>query len=155
MRKIATGPERGSWSTGMAVFILKANLERSQTRKMPISSAFWRDFGVVCFTVAREGSSDGESKTTHLDGIASWPLRAGGSLRACGGDFLCHGRRGVPEPEVPADDVSAGSSRLDDWSAGARGRSGSRKRGIYPTVAADAGQGAGKKQEHRSGNARG
>src|SRR2546429_683223 len=147
-RRPRARPERGSWSTGTEVFILKANLERSQTRTMPISSVFWCDFGVVCFTVAREGSSDGESKTTHVDGIASWPLRAGGSLRACGGDFLCDGRRGVPEPQVPADDVSAGSSTLVERGAGARGRRGSRKRGIYPTVAADAGQEAREEQEH-------
>src|SRR5436853_4526595 len=152
-RRPRTRPERGSWSTGTEVFILKANLERSQTRTMPISSVFWCDFGVVCFKVAREGSSDGESKTTHVDGIASWPLRAGGSLRAGGGYFLCDGWREFPEPEIPAEDLSAGSSGLVGWGAGARGRSGSRNRGIDPAVAADTRQGAGEKQEHRSGNA--
>src|SRR2546423_10039483 len=131
-RRPRTRPERGSWSTGTEVFILKANLERSQTRTMPISSVFWCDFGVVCFTVAREGSSDGESKTTHVDGIASWPLRAGGSLRAGGGDFLCDGGGGFSEPEIPAEDLSAGRRGLVGWGAGGGGRGGRRERGIGP-----------------------
>src|SRR5713226_5856682 len=98
--------------------------------------------------VAREGSCDGVSKTTHVDGIARWSLRAGG------GNFLCDGNENSGA-EVPAENLSAGSGGLVEWRAGARGRSGSRKRGIDPAAAADAGQSAGEKQEHRSGDARG
>src|SRR5712692_7280673 len=148
-----TRPERGSWSTGTAAFISKANPKRSPNPKILISSAFWCEFRVVCFTVTREGSSDGESKTTHVDGIARWPLRAGGSLRAGGGDFLCDGTW-IPRAEVPVEDLFAGGSGFVGWSASARGRSGSRKRGIHTVDAADAGQGAGEKQEHRSDDAR-
>src|SRR2546429_9119842 len=135
-RRPRTRPERGSWSTGTEVFILKANLERSQTRTMPISSVFWCDFGVVCFTVAREGSSDGESKTTHVDGIASWPLRAGGSLRAGGGDFFCGGWGEFSGAEIPAGDLSGRSSGRVGWGVGVRGGSGSPERGIASGVAA-------------------
>src|SRR2546429_9806047 len=129
-RRPRTRPERGSWSTGTEVFILKANLERSQTRTMPISSVFWCDFGVVCFTVAREGSSDGESKTTHVDGIASWPLRAGGSLRACGGGFFFGGGRGgggCPRTGVGA--FSRGSALVVGGGRGGGG-GGGRGRGV-------------------------
>src|SRR2546429_5503671 len=123
-RRPRTRPERGSWSTGTEVFILKANLERSQTRTMPISSVFWCDFGVVCFTVAREGSSDGESKTTHVDGIASWPLRAGGSLRACGGGFFFLGGGGGVWTRVRAE---RGCSRGADVVVGGVARRGRRR----------------------------
>src|SRR5882757_6815931 len=105
--------------------------------------------------VAREGSSDGKSKTTHMDGIARWPLRAGWAVCACGGNLLRDGWRRSPEPEVPAKDVPAGSSAFDKWSAGTIGWGGSRKRGINPVDEEDAWEGSGQKQEHRSSDARG
>src|SRR6266702_659998 len=97
--------------------------------------------------VAKEGSSDGESKTTDVDGITRWPLRA------CGGDFLRDGR-GNSGAEIPAEDLSAGGRGLVKRSTSARGRSGGRKRGIDPAAATDAGQAAGKEQEDGSGDAR-
>src|SRR6267378_1196863 len=100
-----------------------------------------------------EGSSDGVSKTTHVDGIARRPLRAGWPLRAGGGNFLCDGNENSGA-EIPAENLSAGSSAFVNWSTSAIGWSGSWERGIDPAVAADAGQGAGQKQEHRSGDAR-
>ncbi len=83
-----------------------------------------------------------------MDGIAGRPLRAGWTFRACVGDFLRDGRRGIFESEVPAEDLSAGSSTFVEWGSGACGRSGGGKRGIHSAVAADAGQGAGKEQEY-------
>src|SRR6266851_3253334 len=105
--------------------------------------------------VAKEGNSDVESKTTDVDGIAGWPLRAGRTFRACVGDFLRDGRRGIPGAEVPDQDVSAGSGTFVERGAGAGGRGGSGKRGIHPAPPTNSGQGAGQKQEHRSGDARG
>src|SRR6266849_8037000 len=151
-RRPRTRLEHASWSTGTAASVSKANPERSPTPKTLISNDFWCEFGVACFTIAKEGSSDGASKTTYVDGIARWPVRAGGPFRAWGGNFLCNG--GAAGAEVPAEDVSAGSIRVGERGAGARGRGGSRKRGINPAVAADAGKGSAEEQEHRSGDAR-
>src|SRR5258708_15630133 len=106
-RRRRTRPGRVSWSTGTAASISKANPERSPTPQTRISSDFWCEFRVVCFTVAKEGSSDGASKTTHVDGIARWPLRAGWSLRAGGGGFLCDGAW-IPRAEGSAEDLFFG-----------------------------------------------
>src|SRR5260370_36858758 len=104
-RRPRTRLERASWSTGTAASISKANQERSPTPKTLISNVFWCEFGVVCFTIAKEGSSDGASKTTHVDGIARWPVCAGGPVRAWGGDFLFVGRESFGT-EGPAAELS-------------------------------------------------
>src|SRR5260370_10801406 len=52
-RRLRTRPGRAYWSIGTAESISKANQERSPTPQTRISSDFWCDFRVVCFTVAR------------------------------------------------------------------------------------------------------
>src|SRR5258708_38447537 len=128
-RRRRTRPGRVSWSTGTAASISKANPEKSPTPQTRISSDFWCEFRVVCFTVSKEGSSDGASKTTHVDGIARWPLRAGGSLRARGGGFLLDGG-GCPTDGGSGEILFFVGSGVVGWGGCACGRGWSWERGI-------------------------
>src|SRR6267378_1805540 len=84
----------------------------------------------------REGSRNGVSQTTHLDGIASGTFRARRAVRAWSGNFL-RDRAGNSGTEVPAEDVLAGSVAAFEWGAGAAGRRGNWQRGGHQDRAAE------------------
>src|SRR5215472_5187040 len=106
----------------------------------------------VSFFLHGEGRGNGATQTTYLDGTARGTVRAGWTVRARCRDFLRHWR--TVGAQIPAENLSAGGFGPGKRRAGARGRRGSRKRGIDPALAAHGGEGAGEEQEHRGRDAR-
>src|SRR5215472_563435 len=109
---------------------------------------------MVFFLECWRKEENATKKTTYLDGVACRAVRAGGLVGA-GSRNLLRDRPGNFGAEVPAEDLFAGSFRAGQRGDGARGRCGSRKRGIHHLFAANLGESYGPEQKYRGGDAGG